>query len=443
MSDGSTIYALSSGAGRAGLAVIRVSGPQAGVVLSGLLGGSLPAPRRATRGRLRTPESGVPLDDGLVLWFPGPGSFTGEDVAELHVHGGPAVIAAVLSAVSGFSGTRLAEPGEFSRQAFLNDKMDLTGAEGLVDLIEAETEAQRLQALRQAAGALGAVYSGWRKRLMSALAHMEAAIDFPDEDLPTEIVESVNSNILSILNEMTQHLDDGRVGERLRAGIEIAIVGPPNAGKSSLLNVLAGRDAAIVSEMSGTTRDVVEVRMDLAGFPVVLCDTAGIRAAEDVVEAEGVRRARERASTSDIRIAVFDLSDPAPPLDSHFELPNTLTILNKSDLADGGASIPAADLGVFRLSAHTGEGVEAFVDALSALVSERFDGGGQPIITRARHREAVSACRAALARGLEASLPELVAEDLRLGMRALARITGAYDVEDLLDIVFRDFCIGK
>jgi len=438
-----TIFALSTAAGRAGIAVIRISGPGAGVVLRGLTGEAVPAPRQAMLTTLRTADTGEALDRGLVLWFPGPESFTGEDVVELHIHGGSAVVTAVLGAISEIPGTRMAEPGEFTRRAFMNDKMDLTGAEGLADLINAETEGQRRQALRQASGELGAIYESWRVRLMRALAHAEAVIDFPDEELPEDAFEAMTHEISVIESEITQHIDDNRRGERLRAGLDIAIVGPPNAGKSSLLNMLAGRDAAIVSETAGTTRDVIEVRMDLSGVAATLSDTAGIRVADEAVEAEGVRRARQRAFEADLRIAVFDGSDAIPAADEVYTAAQTLTVLNKSDRGTTSAHFPAGDRGVYRLSVNQGDGVEAFLAALTAAAKELCDVGDAPVITRARHREALGDCRDGLRRALDASLPELMAEDLRLGMRALGRITGQFDVEDLLDIVFRDFCIGK
>ena len=438
-----TIFAPSTAAGRAGIAVIRISGPNAGTVLCGLTGEALPPPRRAHLTTLWKADTGDALDRGLALWFPGPGSFTGEDLVELHIHGGVAVVTAVLGAIGELPGTRMAEPGEFTRRSFMNDKMDLTGAEGLVDLINAETEGQRRQALRQTSGALGAVYESWRTRLMRALAHAEAVIDFPDEELPEDAFNAMTDEISALELELSQHIDDNRNGERLRAGVDIAIVGPPNAGKSSLLNMLAGRDAAIVSETAGTTRDVIEVRMDLGGIAATFSDTAGIRAASDAVEAEGVRRARQRALEADLRIVVFDGSGELVGADEAYIAAQTITILNKSDRGVASAPFPVGDQGVYRLSVKHGDGVDAFIEGLTASAKILCDVGDAPVITRARHREALGDCRDALRRALVATLPELMAEDLRLAMRALGRITGRFDVEDLLDIVFRDFCIGK
>ena len=438
-----TIFALSTADGRAGIAVIRISGPNAGTVLRELTGEALPSPRRAHLTTLWKADTGEALDRGLALWFPGPGSFTGEDVVELHIHGGVAVVSAVFAAIGELPGTRMAEPGEFTRRSFMNDKMDLTGAEGLADLINAETDGQRRQALRQASGALGAVYDSWRTRLMRALAHAEAVIDFPDEELPEDAFDAMTYEISTLERELSQHIDDNRNGERLRVGLDIAIVGPPNAGKSSLLNMLAGRDAAIVSETPGTTRDMIEVRMDLGGIAATLSDTAGIRAADEAVEAEGVRRARQRALEADLRIVVFDGSGELAEADAAYTASQSITVLNKSDRGTASAVFPAGDLGVYRLSVKHGDGVDAFVEGLTASAKFLCDVGDAPVITRARHREALGDCRDALRRALDATLPELMAEDLRLGMRALGRITGRFDVEDLLDIVFRDFCIGK
>jgi tRNA modification GTPase len=438
-----TIYALSSAAGKAGVAVIRISGAAAADVCRQLTGRELPAPRSAVRRQVRSPFSDDVLDEGLVLWFPGPSSFTGEDVVELHIHGGLATVTAVLEAVGEMPGTRVAEPGEFTRRAFLNEKLDLTAAEGLADLIDAETEAQRRQAILQSSGALGRLYESWRDRLMGALAHVEAAIDFPEEGLPESVLAGVQSQILGVLKSITQHVEDRSVGEQLRRGIRVAIVGPPNAGKSSLLNALAGRDAAIVSEMAGTTRDVVEVRMDLAGFPVILSDTAGLREAADQVEVEGVRRARATAGEADVVIAVVDGSQPLEEVEEIYRSAVTLTVVNKLDLGVVEGGVPVGGLGLAQVSVRTGKGVDGLLERLSEIVTERWAGDRGAVITRARHREAVQECQAALVRAQTAVLPELLAEDLRLAMQSLGRITGSYDVEDLLDIVFRDFCIGK
>jgi tRNA modification GTPase len=377
------------------------------------------------------------------LWFPAPGSLTGEDVAELHLHGSRAVLAAVMAALSR-QGLRLAEPGEFTRRAFLNDKLDLTQAEAVADLAAAETEAQRRQALRQLDGALGAIYRGWSERLVRLLAYLEAAIDFPDEDLPPEIEAEVAEGTAGLAAEIGGHLTDGHRGERLRDGIAVAIVGSPNAGKSSLLNQLARREAAITSPIAGTTRDVIEVAIDLAGYPVVLADTAGLRDSGDVIEQEGLRRALKRAEEAELRLFVFDATQPGDAGGAvAWPGPDTLLVANKIDLAAHRDDIPAGALpGPIPVSALTGEGLPALIAALASRISETYDAAA-PVLTRARHREALETAAAALTRSLSAELPELRAEDLRLAWRSLGRITGRVDVEDLLDVIFRDFCLGK
>lgn len=439
-----TIFALASGAGRAGVAVIRISGPGAGPALTGLTGRALPVARRAARAVLRD-AAGEALDDALVLWFPGPTSFTGEHVAELHLHGGPAVIAAVLETLSRVPGLRPADAGEFTRRAFENGKMDLTAAEALADLVAAETRAQVRQALRQLQGDLGRLYEAWRGRLVDILARLEATIDFSDEDLPAGLEEEAAAAIGALGAEVAAHLSDGRRGERLRAGLYLAIVGPPNAGKSSLLNRLARRDAAIVSETAGTTRDVIEVHMDLGGFPLIMADTAGLREVGGGVEAEGVRRALARAADADLKLAVFDGATwpAADPQTAALVDADTVVVVNKADLGAPEPPLQVAGRPALAVSALTGEGLEAMLAALEKEVAGRCAAGGGPALTRVRHRRALEDCAAALARAGEAASAELRAEDLRLAARALGRITGRVDVEDILDAIFRDFCIGK
>jgi len=448
----STIFALASGAGRAGVAVIRLSGPAAGRALRALTGRDLPPPRQAVRARLYGPGSDLALDDGLALWFCAPASFTGEDVVELHIHGGPAVIAAVLAALGDMAGLRPAEAGEFSRRAFENGKLDLTAAEGLADLIEAETEAQRRQARRQYGGELGRLYDGWRQRLLRALALIEAEIDFSDEELPGGLIDQVVGETAALDAEITAHLSDGRRGERLRQGVCLAIVGPPNAGKSSLLNLLARRDAAIVSDIAGTTRDIIEVHLDLGGYPLIVADTAGLRATGDAVESEGVRRALQHAADADLKVLVLDGSElrmegvPGAVADGLID-DRTLIVLNKSDIAALPFPKDIEGRPVFEVSVKTGSGVDALLAALQALVAEQFDTGAGPAPTRERHRHALEDCRQSLRRALGVGQPEgeieLMCEDMRLAARALGRITGRIDVEDLLDVIFGEFCIGK
>jgi tRNA modification GTPase len=460
---GDTIFALATAPGRAGIAVVRVSGPDAAAALTALAG-ALPAPRFAARAQFRDPKSGETLDDGLCLWFPAPASFTGEDVAEFHIHGGRAALDGVAAALGRVAGLRPAEPGEFTRRGFENGKMDLTEAEALADLVAAETAAQRRQALRQLDGELGRLFEGWRWGLIRALAHFEAAIDFPEEDLPDDIDIETKHYILGLVDEVSQYLDDNRRGERLRDGVYIAILGAANVGKSSLLNALARRDAAIVSAHAGTTRDVIEVHLDLGGYPVVVADTAGLREAGDEVEREGVARALDRAAHADLRLVVFDAAahaiDPAAAALLEGAENGALAVVNKIDLVAGA---PPGSIGghpALAISVQTGAGMAELLAAVEARVADLLEGAGAGAalsLTRLRHRKALEDCVAALARaagGLEQDgparvdpvpegSPELVAEDLRLATRALGRITGRVDVEDVLDVIFRDFCIGK
>ena len=447
MSGADTIFALSSGAGAAGVAVVRLSGAGAGAALESLAG-RLPPPRRATLARLSDPSCGAPLDRALALWFPAPASFTGEDVAELHCHGGRAVIDGVLGALGRLPGLRIAEPGEFSRRAFVNGKLDLTAAEGLADLVAAETAAQARQALRQLDGALGALYENWRERLVGALAFVEATLDFADEDLPHDIAARARGDAAAVAREVAAHLADGGRGERLRAGAEVAVVGPPNAGKSSLVNRLAKRDAAIVSATPGTTRDVVEVRLDLDGLPVTVADTAGLRTTADAVEREGVRRAERRARTADRVLAVFDATRwPDVDIAAARLGGGGIVVLNKRDLLDerAAAALPARVGGwpAVAVSCLTGAGIDRLEEALKADLGAAGEAGAAPPLTRARHRNALEGCAAALARFADATEPELAAEDLRAAVRALGRITGRAEVEDVLDAIFAGFCIGK
>ena len=439
-----TILALASAAGRAGVAVIRISGPAAGAALESLTGRRCPPPRTAALATLRHPGTGEWLDQALTLWFPEPASFTGQPVAECHIHGGRAVVQAVTDALLAVPGLRLAEPGEFSRRAFENGKLDLTEAEGLADLVAAETAAQRRQALRQMQGALGRTYDGWSRRLIRSLAHVEAEIDFSDEALPVGLGPAAWTDVRAVGAEIRNHLDDGRAGERLRDGLTVVITGAPNVGKSSLLNALARRDAAIVSTRAGTTRDVIEIQMDLDGYPICLADTAGLRPSTDEIEVEGIRRARDRAVAADLKLAVFD-AVAWPALDPETLAlvdDSTIPVVNKQDLNPIAAAVIAGRLASL-VSATTGSGLAALQDRLSAAVAENLRAAESPSITRTRHRRALEECQHALSTAPTAALPELAAEDLRIALRCLGRITGRVDVEDLLDVIFRDFCIGK
>jgi tRNA modification GTPase len=455
MSDRSTIFALSSGRPPAAIAVVRVSGPCAGVALEKLIG-RLPEPRKAVLARVRDPVSGEVIDEALALWFPAPRSETGEDIAELQLHGGQAVIAGVLDALAMIEGCRPAEAGEFTRRAFENGRLDLTAVEGLADLIAAETPAQRRLAFRQLKGLIGDRAEAWRRRLIEALALVEARIDFSDEaDVPEDLIGPALYAARQLRDEIAGVLADGRRGERLRDGLVVAIAGPPNAGKSTLLNRLARREAAIVSPYAGTTRDVIEVHLDLDGYPVTLLDTAGIRDSDEPVEQEGVRRARERAAAADLVLWVIDGSAGGPAIeDQPKNLANAAIWLvrNKVDRADASSYAGAAkhDSSEYEftilISALTGSGMEALTAALSDYAKTYFASTESALITRARHRRALEKTVAALDRAVardHANDEELIAEELRSAATTLGRLTGRVDVEDILDVIFRDFCIGK
>lgn len=435
------------------------------------LAGRVPEPRQAALLRLKCrgnddamPDaSSEPIDDALVLWFPGPRSETGEDTAEFQLHGGLAVVAAMLSALGELEGFRPAEPGEFTRRAFENGKLDLTRVEGLADLIGAETEAQRRQAFRQLKGLLGSHAERWRQRLTEALALIEAAIDFPDEGVVAEEVIGPALGIAGELEQEIRHLlADSNRGERLREGMVVAIAGPVNVGKSSILNRLARRPAAIVSPHAGTTRDIIEVHLDLGGFPVTVVDTAGIRKTDDPVEEEGVRRARDRAKDSDLVLWVTDatLKRPAPPPPDLMRpgAPPVWVLENKTDLAGGtvglnkGASGTAREVCAgsnrYRISAQTGECFDDLVNGIARFARFFFSGGVEAtVVTRQRHRAALSECTDALSRasseGAGLGREDIIAEELRVATRALGRLVGKVDVENVLDVIFRDFCIGK
>ena len=429
-----SIFALASALGRAGVAVVRVSGPLAGDCAK-VLAGSLPAPRQAALRRLVW--DGAAIDHALLLWFPAPHSFTGEDVAEFHLHGGRAVREAVFAALSA-QGLRPADPGEFSRRAVENGKLDLTQAEAIADLVDAQTPAQLRQALRQHDGALADLYEGWRAALIAALGRAEAAIDFSDDGVGEAEFAAAHRAASEILQQIQQHTDDSGRGESLREGLRLTILGPPNSGKSSLINALARRDVAIVSDAPGTTRDVVEARLDLGGYLLMVADTAGVRDTADSIEAEGVRRALSHAQHG-MTLLLLDgsLQNPGAGLPADLPPPD-LTVWNKSDLGfvrDG-----------ISISLKTGAGVSELLKMLQQKVQHKLDSqDGAPALTRPRHRHALGEALTALQHGLDAPAdhPELLAEDLRLAMRAIGRITGRVDVEELLDFVFRDFCIGK
>lgn len=468
----STIYALSSAPGRGGVAVIRVSGAAALKSAKALSGRSEFEPRTAIFTRLSQNVSRETIDESILIYFKAPHSFTGEDVVEYHVHGGKAVIDALLDALSGFDDHRMAEPGEFTRRAFENGKLDLTEAEAVADLIDAQTAAQRVQALSQLGGTLSDLYAGWTEDLTEILAHLEAEIEFPDEDLPVDLAQTFHPKIKNLRQNIADHLNDNARGERLRDGIQIAVIGAPNAGKSSLVNALAQRDVAIVSDLAGTTRDVIEVHLDLGGYPVILSDTAGLRPEDlrndghDKIEAEGIRRALDRAQNADLKILLFDGAQDPDAATLALVDDQSICVFNKIDISNdchprlrAGISekldqIPGhppplrsgeteAGDDILCVSAQTGEGLDELLQMLTTKIETLYGLSETPSLTRKRHRKALEQTQGSLERSLNAGLPEMMAEDLRLSIRYLGSITGKVDVEDLLDVIFSDFCIGK
>jgi tRNA modification GTPase len=442
-----TIYALATAPGRAAIAVIRLSGPAArGALLT--VAGVVPRARRATLRILRDADANT-LDQALVFWFPGPSSYTGEDGAELHLHGGPAVVDAVIAALAA-AGLRLAEPGEFTRRAFENGRLDLAQAEAIADLIDAESAAQARQAIGQLEGGLGRRYEAWRGALVDSLAQLEAAVDFPDEDVAPDIANRARKALEGVRKDIAGALSDEARGRQVREGYRVAIVGAPNAGKSSLLNVLAGREAAIVTETAGTTRDVIEVPINLAGYRVILADTAGVRESGDPIEAEGVRRARAWAAGADLRLWVVDqgVSDGSWREAAPLTRAGDICLLNKADLApgaDAAAARQAAAGGVEVIAVSiTGAREGALLEKLTERALRDLAGSDFPAATRLRHEEQLRTAHGHLERALaDLGEPELAAEDVRLAARALARVTGRFGAEEVLDRVFASFCIGK
>ncbi len=438
-----TIFALSSGRPPNAISVVRVSGAHAGAILTSLAG-KIPPPRRATRALIRDAHQ-QPIDDALALWFPGPTSATGEDVAEFHVHGGRAVLSALFAALSLFENTRAAEPGEFTRRAFENGKLDLTEAEGLDDLIHADTDRQRRQALRQLKGLLGDKARSWRAQIIEASALIEAGIDFSDEgDVPTELIAPALAKIKALHDDIEEVLAAQGRSERLRDGLVVAIAGPPNVGKSTLMNQWARREVAIVSPHAGTTRDIIEVQLDLDGYPVTVIDTAGIRATEDPVEQEGVRRARARVADADL--VLWLVEDDSQSHAVKGEAPVWL-VRNKIDL--NALKRHVAGMGrtwgstYFEISASRGDGLPELMAALVAYAESYFGSDEGGLISRARQRTLLREAAASLQRSMEGKAEELVAEDLRSAADSLGRLLGRVDVEDILDKIFREFCVGK
>ncbi|MHA1544405.1 MAG: tRNA uridine-5-carboxymethylaminomethyl(34) synthesis GTPase MnmE [Alphaproteobacteria bacterium] len=445
-----TIFALASGRGRAGVAVVRLSGPGAGMALKSLTGRALPEPKMANLAKLKSPESEEIIDKCIILWFPGPESFTGEDVVELHVHGSPAIINKLSDVLSDL-GLRPAEPGEFTRRAFENGKMDLTQAEGLHDLVLAETEAQRKQALYQLGGGLSEIYSVWRDQLVSCLADIEATIDFSDEEIPGGLMKKVETGVETLKSGIENILGDFERGQAIRRGFKIVLLGPTNVGKSSLLNALAREEKAIVSDIPGTTRDAIEVHMDLAGYSVVLVDTAGLREAGDTIEEEGIRRALGHAREANLKLLLSEAS-AWPELSKELENQlgaDAIVVLTKADKVSDKSSVIKGRSGIesILISSENGQGLDELIKKLEARVVRALEASAPAGLTRVRHKQALGEALEALIRFLGHDLaktdPAILAEDLRLASRAMASITGEVGVEEILGKIFSQFCIGK
>ena len=437
MSD--TIFALSSASGFAGVAVVRVSGSKALLVAESVAHLKNPKPRYAHFVTLWDKDK--ELDKALLIYFKAPASFTGEDVIEIQCHGSRAVLRALFNVLSDIDGCRLAEPGEFTRRAVYNNKMDLTAAEGLIDLIHADTEAQRTAAIRQMGGQLQKLYDGWREELVRIMAYLEAFIDFPEEEIPEDKLKEIKEKILNIQDQIHHHLsEDNGVGERLKSGFQVAIVGAPNVGKSSLLNALTKTDKAIVSDIAGTTRDVVEAYLDISGYPVVLADTAGLRETQEVIEGKGVQKAIQKAQDADLILAVVS-AENYPQIDEKTQNliknhPCSLVVWNKVDKK----KVPADCLSI---CAKTGQGIDNLISHLKKIVEDKMSASSSALVTRLRYKTALNECDEALSRAADVDILELKAEELRMAARSLGKITGFVRTEELLDVIFSSFCIGK
>ena len=442
-----TIYALSSGPGIAGIAVVRVSGKDTSKVIKLITGKDLPAPRVATLRKMNNINTNELIDEGLIIWFPGPQSYTGEDLVEFHVHGSRAVVTALHASISEIENCRLAEPGEFTKRAFQNEKINLIKAESIADLVSAETEIQRKQALAIMNGKSSDKFDSWREKLLKILSHIEAKIDFPDEDLPENIIFEIKKTSEQVSNEIKKILEDEKVGERIREGFKIAIVGPSNAGKSSLLNYLSKRDVAIVSEMAGTTRDVIETHLNLDGYPVVLSDTAGIRDSKDEIEKRGIKLALKRAEEADLRLLVIEPKnlDFTGFLKDLFD-ENSILVINKSDLLQKNLDERIKKLEHVLISIIKNSNLDILIDKIKNKLKNKFISNEDILITRERHRQHLKQCVDHLKNFSKKNKNDdfdKAAEDLRLATRHLGMIVGKVDVEEILGSIFNDFCIGK
>ena len=442
-----TIYALSSGSGVSGIAVVRVSGKEAADVLKQLTGDKLPTPKMATLKKVKNINTNELIDEAIIIWFPGPDSYTGEDLVEFHVHGSRAVIDQLHTTISKIKNCRLAEPGEFTRLAFQNGKINLLKAESIADLISAETEIQRKQAIKIMTGKSSVKFNSWRDQLIKILSHIEAKIDFPDEELPKNIILGIKKKSKIILDEIKKVIDDQKIGEHIREGFKIAIVGPTNAGKSSLLNYLSNRDVAIVSETAGTTRDVIEIHLNLDGYPVIISDTAGIRDSKNEIEKKGIKLAIKRAEEADLKIIVVDPKN----LDfkgflNDFLDENAILVVNKSDLLDKNNNLNIKKKDHVLISIKNKSNLDVLIFEIKKKLKNKFLSHHDILITRSRHRTHLENCVIHLENFLkknEAEDFDKAAEDLRLATRNLAKIVGKVDVEEILDSIFNDFCIGK
>ena len=442
-----TIYALSTGPGISGVAIIRVSGPETKIVISKLTNGSIPKPRVATLKKINKINTNELIDEGLILWFPAPQSYTGEDMAEFHVHGSRSVVEALHSAISQVENCRLAEPGEFTKIAFQNDKINLLKAESIADLISSETEIQRQQAIKIMSGKSSIKFNSLRERLLKILSYVEAKIDFPDEDLPDDVLSDIKVNSEKIKSEIQKILNDQKVGERIREGFKIAIVGPTNAGKSSLLNYLSRREVAIVSEIAGTTRDVIETHLNIDGLPVVVSDTAGIRDSKDEIEKKGIRLALKRAEDADLNIVVIE------PKSAHFAsflkdliINKSIIVINKSDLGIDDMVYEFKKINPIYISLKEEKNLDQLIFAIKKKLKNQFISSEDILITRERHRQHLEQCVLHLDNFNQKNKDEdfdKAAEDLRLATRHLGIIVGKVDVEEILGSIFNDFCIGK
>ena len=442
-----TIYALSSGPGVSGVAIIRISGPDTLLVVEKLTGKEIPKPRMASLRKINNINTSELIDEGLILWFPGPDSYTGEDMAEIHVHGGKAVVLAVQNEISKIKNCRLAEPGEFTKLAFQNGKINLLKAESIADLISAETEIQRLQAVKLMKGKSSDKFNELREKLLKILSFVEAKIDFPEEDLPDENLKKIKQDSSEVINEIGKILDDQKVGEIIREGFKIAIVGPTNAGKSSLLNNLSNREVAIVSEIAGTTRDVVETHLNIDGYPVIISDTAGIRDSKDEIEKKGIRLSLKKAENADLKLVVVDAK--SMDLSGFFNdlLKNdAILVVNKSDLLNDKLDPKILELNHVVISLKDNSNIDELILKIKNHLRDKFITEEDILITRERHRQHLVQCKNYLKNFLDKNEKkdfDKAAEDLRLATRHLGMIVGKVDVEEILGSIFNDFCIGK